>query len=86
MLHLSLANGVDAEGWTQQEIAEYDGWGHDSSRRWRKAPQLQKESAFPLSENCSMTLYTNRRGFRTLLQSLGRQRASRSPPPPLNLC
>jgi hypothetical protein len=82
VLHLSLANGADAEGWTQQEISEYDGWGHDSSRRWRKAPQLQKESAFPLSEICDMTLYNNRRGFRTSLLSLGRQRASRSPSPP----
>lgn len=44
VLHLSLANAPDTEGWTPQEVAEYDGWGHDSSRRWRKAPQLQKES------------------------------------------
>jgi hypothetical protein len=43
VLHLSLANGVDTEGWTKQEIAEYDGWGHDSSRRWRKAPQFHQE-------------------------------------------
>jgi hypothetical protein len=43
VLHLSAANGADAEGWTPQEISEYDGWGHDSSRRWRKAPQLQQE-------------------------------------------
>ena len=44
VLHLSLANAPDAEGWTPQEVSEYDGWGHDASRRWRKAPQLQKES------------------------------------------
>jgi hypothetical protein len=44
VLHLSLANAPDTEGWTPQEVAEYDGWGHDSSRLWRKAPQLQKES------------------------------------------
>ena len=55
VLHLSLANGADAEGWSQQEIAEYDGWGHDSSRHWRKAPQLQKERAVSAKLHADVT-------------------------------
>ena len=43
VLHLSLANGDDPEGWTSAEQARYDGWGHDSSREWRKGPQLERE-------------------------------------------
>lgn len=43
VLHLSLANGEDAEGWTAQEIAEYNGWAHDSQRRWRNGQILQSE-------------------------------------------
>lgn len=43
VLHLSLANGDDPEGWTQEELARYDGWGHDSSREWRKGDQLERE-------------------------------------------
>ena len=34
---------VDPEGWTSQEIARYDGWGHDSSREWRQGEQLVDE-------------------------------------------
>lgn len=43
VLHLSLANGDDAEGWSKEEIDGYDGWGHDSSRVWRKGETLEKE-------------------------------------------
>jgi len=43
VLHLSLADGQDPEGWTAQEIAGYDGWGHDSGRDWRIGPRLEKE-------------------------------------------
>jgi len=43
VLHLSLANGVDTEGWTPQELARYDGWGHDAGREWRKGEQLEQE-------------------------------------------
>jgi len=43
VLHLSLANGEDAEGWTPQERARYDGWGHDASREWRQGEQLERE-------------------------------------------
>lgn len=27
----------DPEGWSAQEITEYNGWAHDSGRKWRKA-------------------------------------------------
>jgi hypothetical protein len=27
----------DPEGWSAQEIQEYNGWAHDSGRKWRKA-------------------------------------------------
>ncbi len=45
VLHLSFAgaSGEDMEGWTPQEIGEYDGWGHDSSRHWRKGEELELE-------------------------------------------
>jgi len=85
VLHLSLAGGSDAEGWTEQEIAEYvphppplsspyherhvtpppppppfmyDGWGHDSSRRWRKAQQLQQEGFRNFSEKFGASAFT----------------------------
>jgi hypothetical protein len=43
VLQLSLADGDDPEGWTPQEIAGYDGWGHDVSRVWRTGEMLESE-------------------------------------------
>jgi len=48
VLQLSLANTNgdgqdDPEGWTQDEIGDYDGWGHDVGRPWRTGEQLEKE-------------------------------------------
>ena len=38
VLQLSLAGEEeDAEGWTKKELSGYDGWGHDSSRKWNLA-------------------------------------------------
>ena len=34
-IHLSLASGDDAEGWSAEEIEEYSGWMSDRGRRWR---------------------------------------------------
>lgn len=45
VLHLSLAQ-EDPEGWTAAEISDYNGWGSDRSRPWRKANQLAAEG-FP---------------------------------------
>ena len=42
-IHLSLAGEDDAEGWTPEEIAGYDGWGHDSGRVWRDGQMLEGE-------------------------------------------
>ena len=33
----------DPEGWTTEEVAGYDGWGHDSQRTWRDGERLQNE-------------------------------------------
>lgn len=35
VLHLSLAND-DPQGWSKEEIDEYDGWRPDSGRTWRQ--------------------------------------------------
>ena len=48
VLQLSLANTngdgeSDPEGWTQDEVDDYDGWGHDVGRPWRTGEQLEKE-------------------------------------------
>ena len=42
VLHLSFAGG-DPEGWSDSELKDYDGWGHDSRRPWRKAAQYEQE-------------------------------------------
>jgi hypothetical protein len=44
VLQLSLSNN-DPEGWTPQEVQEYDGWGHDHGhgRTWRKGERLERE-------------------------------------------
>ncbi|KAL7556490.1 hypothetical protein ACA910_009054 [Epithemia clementina (nom. ined.)] len=42
VLHLSMASN-DPEGWSKQELAEYNGWMHDTGRKWRKALDWQKE-------------------------------------------
>ena len=33
----------DPEGWSTQEIQEYNGWAHDSGRKWRKAADHASE-------------------------------------------
>ena len=43
VIHLSLADGADEEGWTAQEIEEYSGWLSDQQRRWRDGPLLESE-------------------------------------------
>ncbi len=44
VLHLSYAGDeVDREGWTGQEVDEYNGWTHDSGRRWRSCDLLESE-------------------------------------------
>jgi len=48
VLQLSLSSGdddeqKDPEGWTTEEIADYDGWGSDVGRTWRTGERLAKE-------------------------------------------
>ena len=33
----------DPEGWSPEEVKTYDGWGHDSSRQWRKTGDWESE-------------------------------------------
>ena len=33
----------DPEGWSKQEIEEYNGWNHDIGRQWRKASDYASE-------------------------------------------
>ena len=41
---LQLSDSVDdPEGWSNEEVREYDGWGHDSGRKWRNLEQWEKE-------------------------------------------
>ena len=64
VLQLSLAsnndngNRHDPQGWTPQEIQRYDGWGHDSGREWRKAPQLQEEGFTSFSNQFGPSAYS----------------------------
>lgn len=41
VLHLSMANAGDEEGWTAGEIKDYNGWVSDSKRPWRKAEDFE---------------------------------------------
>jgi len=43
VLHLSMANEDDPEGWSKEEISTYDGWGSDVGRQWRKANDYESE-------------------------------------------
>ena len=36
-------SGEDPEGWSKEERATYDGWGHDQGRQWRTADMYQAE-------------------------------------------
>merc|ERR1711907_200768 len=41
VLQLCMAGGEDAEGCTPAEVADYNGWQHDSGRTWRKAAEYE---------------------------------------------
>lgn len=62
VLQLSLASDTDnisdPQGWTPQEMQRYDGWGHDSGREWRKAPQLQEEGFVSFSNQFGTSAYS----------------------------
>lgn len=43
VLQLVMAGADDPDGWTEEEVAGYDGWGHDTQRKWRKGGELESE-------------------------------------------
>ena len=43
VIHLSLANGEDPEGWTSGEREDYAGWLSDRQRRWRDGNVFAEE-------------------------------------------
>lgn len=58
VLQLCLANEEDPEGWTKQEIGDYNGWAHDSRRPWRKGGQLEREGFGSFRSKFGGTAYT----------------------------
>jgi len=50
VLQLSMANNNDPEGWSNEEISEYDGWGHDAGRKWRKTNDYENEGFVKFKE------------------------------------
>ena len=58
VLQLSHAAEEDEEGWTPQERAGYDGWGHDSRRVWRDGKRLEKEGFKSFREKFGAAAYT----------------------------
>merc|ERR1711977_460121 len=57
VLHLSMAGAEDSQGWTPDELEEYNGWKHDSSRNWRKAPQYELEGFAGYSQQFDSNAY-----------------------------
>jgi hypothetical protein len=63
VLQLSLStlegeeSDKDPEGWTPEEVATYDGWGHDSGRTWRKVVDWEKEGVVGFREKYGAAAY-----------------------------
>ena len=55
VLHLSADD--DPEGWTQPERQDYNGWGHDSGRPWRKLAQWEAEGVTDFREKFGSEAY-----------------------------
>ena len=72
VLHLSDHGGDDPEGWTQQEVAGYDGWGHDGGRLWRKGQRLEAEGFTAFRSKFGAAAYTLHHRFYLHLDSLSR--------------
>jgi len=48
VLHLALSSERDEQGWSAQEKADYNGWGHDGGRPWRNASSWAREGVAAL--------------------------------------
>ena len=46
VIHLTMADSNDPEGWTSAELDDYNGWEHDVRRTWRNGEQHELEG-FP---------------------------------------
>jgi hypothetical protein len=57
VLHLSDSAGDDAEGWSREEIEDYNGWGHDSGRPWRNTSRWQSEGVSGVEEKFGPAAY-----------------------------
>ena len=64
VLQLSLSTALegeesekDPEGWTPEEVATYDGWGHDSGRKWRKVTDWEQEGVVGFREKYGAAAY-----------------------------
>lgn len=58
VLQLAMANGDDPEGWTKHEIADYNGWKHDTGRPWRKGGQHEREGFASFKSKFGDSAYT----------------------------
>jgi hypothetical protein len=58
VIHLSLADSDDPEGWTKQEVEGYDGWAHDSGRDWRTGERLEQEGFRDFRKKFGDSAYT----------------------------
>jgi hypothetical protein len=57
VLHLSDTDENDPEGWSPQEREDYNGWGHDSNRPWRKLSQWEAEGVAGFREKFGDAAY-----------------------------
>lgn len=72
VLHLSSSVGDDPEGWTKEELSEYNGWAHDSSRRWRKGELLESEGFSGFRSKFGPEAYTLHHRFYWHLDGMNR--------------
>ena len=57
-LVLHLGDHVDdEEGWSPEEIADYNGWGHDSGRPWRNTSRWKSEGVTGFDEKFGPAAY-----------------------------
>ena len=55
---LQLVSSLDdPEGWTKEEIQDYNGWKHDTGRKWRKAVDHDAEGNFGYKQRFGQSAY-----------------------------
>ena len=58
VIHLSLANGEDPEGWTSGEREDYAGWLSDRQRQWRDGNVFAEEGFAGFKEKFGEDAFT----------------------------